>query len=133
MAPDATTLGAWIIGAGAVVGALLGLWKLAAAGWRLARRVGHFLDDWGGEPPRPGHPARPGAMERLADLDQRVGGVEEQIARVDGRVARVEHELHPNSGASLRDAVNRIEAHTQQPTPPVVHQTFVTPTPDATD
>jgi len=141
MAPDASALGAWLIGAAAVVGALLALWKATAAGWRLARRVGHFLDDWAGEAARPGHPARPSAMERLADLDQRVGGVEgqlgrmcERITQVDGRVARVEHELHPNSGASLRDAVDRIEVRTQQPASPTVHQTFVTPPPsDTTD
>ncbi|MFJ2863669.1 hypothetical protein [Kitasatospora sp. NPDC087314] len=47
-----------------------------------------FTEDWQGTPSRPGVPGRPGVMERLD---------------------RIEHELHPNSGLSLRDAVNRIE------------------------
>lgn len=43
-----------------------------------------FLDDWFGEPGRPGQAARPGAMERLSQLEA-------------------------NGGSSLRDSVNRIE------------------------
>lgn len=67
------------------------------------RRLGEFLDDWHGEPSRPGVPARPGVMTRLANLEQ-------DVKSVDRRVADVEHELHPNSGASLRDAVDRIDS-----------------------
>lgn len=55
---------------------------------RLVLRVDDFMDDWGGESARPGVPRRPGVMERLD---------------------WIEHQLKPNSGESLRDAVNRIE------------------------
>ena len=71
---------------------ILGIGVLVAAGvkgWKVIKRLNHFLDDVMGEEARPGVPARPGLMER---------------------VMRVEHELFPNSGASLRDQTNRIES-----------------------
>jgi hypothetical protein len=34
------------------------------------------------------------------------------------RLDRIEHELHPNSGVSLRDAVNRIEETVAAPAAP---------------
>lgn len=61
------------------------LWKVVAPVFRAAR---DFLDDWKGEPDRPGVKGRPGVMERLGSI---------------------EHELHPNSGLSMRDAINRTE------------------------
>ncbi|WP_424639937.1 hypothetical protein [Embleya sp. AB8] len=72
---------------------LAALWRLRRVVVRTGRRVETFMDDWYGEEGRPGVPARPGLMER-------VGGMEE-------RLARMEHELHPNGGLSLRDAVDR--------------------------
>lgn len=48
----------------------------------------HFMEDWFGEEARPGVEKRAGVMERLATLD---------------------HELKPNGGGSIKDAVNRIE------------------------
>lgn len=48
----------------------------------------HFMEDWFGEEERPGVPKREGVMERLATLD---------------------HELKPNNGGSIKDAVDRIE------------------------
>lgn len=74
----------------------VGVWAtfigvLAVAVWKvlpLLKKLGNFLDDVGGEPARPGVPARAGLMER---------------------VQRIEHELFPNSGKSLRDQTNRIE------------------------
>lgn len=71
---------------------ILGIGVLVAAGvkgWKVIKRLNHFLDDVMGEEARPGVPARPGLMER---------------------VMRVEHELFPNSGASLRDQTDRIES-----------------------
>lgn len=127
MTPDTTTVGAWLIGAAAVAAALLGLWKLITALWRLARRVGHFLDDWGGEPERPGHPARPGIPERMAGVEKSLGSMCDRLGLVETRTARIEHELHPNSGASLRDAMDRVERTVSQPT---VQQTFISPPPD---
>jgi len=52
------------------------------------RTVEHFLEDWRGEPARPGVPARLGVPERLS---------------------MIEAELRPNHGGSLRDAIDRTE------------------------
>lgn len=62
---------------------------------RTVRGVTDLVDDWRGEPARPGVAARPGVMARLESMD--------------GRLTRIEAELHPNGGATVRDAVNRIE------------------------
>lgn len=56
--------------------------------WPYGRRFMRFIDDVAGEPERPGFPAKPGLMER---------------------VARIEHEVKTNHGTSLKDAVKRIE------------------------
>lgn len=50
------------------------------------RKINHFVDDMTGEEARPGFPARPGLFQRLDSI---------------------EHELHPNSGKSLRDAIDQ--------------------------
>jgi hypothetical protein len=55
----------------------------------IARRITHFLDDYLGVEGRPGVPARPGLTERIQ---------------------KIEHELHPNSGTSIRDSLDRVEA-----------------------
>jgi hypothetical protein len=56
---------------------------------RLLRQNDEFREDWYGEPARAGVDPRPGVMERLKGI---------------------ESELRPNSGSSLRDAVNRLES-----------------------
>lgn len=88
--------------AGAVAilgGAVAVVWKLVRAVRRLLRGVREFLEDWNGEPPRPGVPARLGVLQRLERLDAQV---------------------HPNSGSSLRDAVDQTRAlltsHLNDPT-----------------
>lgn len=67
-------------------------WRVTRGGARLARRANDFMDDWTGEEARPGVPARPGVMAR--------------VSAIESRLASVEHELYPNSGGSLRDAVD---------------------------
>ncbi|MET9611735.1 hypothetical protein [Kitasatospora indigofera] len=67
-------------------------WRAVRGTLRVGRKVEEFINDWNGEPARPGVPARLGVM-------QRVSGIE-------GRVASIEHELHPEGGTSLRDAVD---------------------------
>jgi hypothetical protein len=59
-------------------------------------RIDEFIDDWQGAAARPGVSARPGVMARLD---------------------AIEHELRPNSGASLRDAVNRVDERTRRAMP----------------
>ncbi|MGW6458727.1 hypothetical protein ACWF94_22900 [Streptomyces sp. NPDC055078] len=76
-----------------LAGVCAALWPFVRAIVATARRANEFLDDWYGEPERPGVPPRPGLMER-------VGGIED-------RLGRVEHEMHPNEGHSLRDADRR--------------------------
>ncbi|WP_413808095.1 hypothetical protein [Streptomyces sp. OE57] len=78
-------------------------WRGVRGVVRLGRRVDEFIDDWQGEPSRPGVPARPGVMERMVGLEGRMGVLEEGLARVM-------HELYPNSGESLRDAVDLANA-----------------------
>jgi hypothetical protein len=78
----------------ATIGA--GAWRALRGARRIERRVDQFMDDWWGQEARPGVPARPGLMERVSGIEQRLRGVE--------------HELHPNDGASLRDAVDRANA-----------------------
>lgn len=86
-------------GAAAALAALGTLaWRLLRGARRLVRRVDHFFDDWGGEPARPGVAARPGVMERLGTIEQ--------------EVAAVKHEVFPNAGESLADAVHRIDRRT---------------------
>ncbi|MDH6111159.1 hypothetical protein P3T36_003183 [Kitasatospora sp. MAP12-15] len=88
-------------------GALAGLAAAAGLLWRLTRglrrsmrRVDEFVDDWNGTTGRPGvAPAHEGVMARL-------GGIET-------RLTAVEHELRPNSGSSMRDAIDRVDERTR--------------------
>lgn len=58
--------------------------------------ISDFLSDWNGEPARPGVKARAGVMARL----------EANEVQMDA----IRHEMHPNSGLSMRDAVDRVES-----------------------
>lgn len=77
-----------IIEVGAVSSALLAIIVFIRRALKPLRKLHFFLDDWFGTPARPGVPARLGVMARLD---------------------AIEHELHPNSSMSMRDAVDRIE------------------------
>ncbi len=56
---------------------------------RLYRKFDRIANVWHGEPAHDGHPARPGLVDR---------------------VISIETELRPNSGASMKDQVGRIES-----------------------
>lgn len=74
--------------------------------WKIVSPVFHavrdFLDDWKGEPARPGVPERPGVMRRFATI-------EEFTTKYGPIIDKLDHEMHPNSGSSMADAVNRTE------------------------
>ncbi|WTW96615.1 hypothetical protein OG216_26040 [Streptomycetaceae bacterium NBC_01309] len=91
----------------AIVGGLLVivgvLWRTVGRPIRqLVVRLDLFWDDWHGTGARPGRPEQPGVLERLAAIEHRQAGTE-------AAVEEIKHELRPNSGASLRDAVDRVE------------------------
>lgn len=62
---------------------------------RLLRKTSDFLDDWQGEPARPGVAARRGVVERISDLET--------------TQAHINAQMNTNGGLSLRDQTNRIE------------------------
>ena len=72
--------------------------------WPVLKRWADLADDLLGEKARPGVPARPGLMERMASIEG-----EQKRQAVD--LALVKHEVLPNTGTSLNDAVRRTEAH----------------------
>jgi len=78
-----------VLALGAVLAALAAIGVVLRGTVKFVQRVTHFLDDVLGEDARPGVPETPGLVQRIANI---------------------EHELHPNSGLSLRDAVDRLEA-----------------------
>lgn len=68
---------------------------------RVPKEMGQFSRDWYGTPERPGFPAVPGVPERLQNTENTLGELREYVVAID-------HELHPNSGKSLRDDMNRM-------------------------
>lgn len=93
-----SALEVWVTIAGGIVVVGGGLATIGRFLWRVLARTTRFLDDWFGHDGGLGIPARVGAIER--------------------RLGQVEHELRPNSGASLRDAVDRVEQAVSQPPAP---------------
>lgn len=73
------------------------------------KRIIHFFDDFLGEEERPGVPARPGFNERMAKFENCMNNMNENIVKIEDKIQEIEKELKPNSGTSLRDAINRIE------------------------
>jgi hypothetical protein len=89
---EVNTVAEHIVLFGAVVTAILGIFTALYKSWRffarLASKFGDFFDDWNGEPDRPGVPGHAGVMARMQ---------------------RMEAENYTNGGASLRDAIDRID------------------------
>lgn len=100
--PAVDTVVVWCVAGTALAGILVMLWRLVRGVRQVVVRVDDFVDDWQGVPGRPGVPERPGVMARLD--------------AIEGRISRVEHEMLPNSGASLRDAVDRVDRRTREMT-----------------
>lgn len=85
------TGGSWLdafVAAGIIAGGFGLLVMIGrAVGWvlRTWKRLTDFLDDWNGEPARPGVEARPGFPERIARLEKLVTRIEEGLGqRVEG-------------------------------------------------
>lgn len=97
--PAVDTAVIWSLAAVAIAGALALAWRMARAAIRILRRMDDLADDWQGVPGRPGVRERPGVMARLEGIE--------------ARVSHIEHELRPNSGRSLRDAVDRVDRRTR--------------------
>ncbi|MFB9929203.1 hypothetical protein ACFORO_22960 [Amycolatopsis halotolerans] len=91
------------------------VWTAARNAARGLRRLGHFADDWFGEPERNGVAARPGVIERISAIETAGAATRDDVRDLVERVERVEHELRPNSGASLRDAIDRVENAVAEP------------------
>lgn len=65
--------------------------------WPIGRKLGHLI----GEPARPGVEARPGLMERIANVEATQNDMQ-------SKPDAVHHDGFPHSGNSLRDRVERI-------------------------
>ena len=96
----------WVAGGISTIGgAFVVLKKL----WLVFRKLNAFLDELVGEPAQFGRAAKPGVIERM--------DAQEALMK------SMHHELHPNSGSSLRDAVDRTERtlndHLKSCPPPV--------------
>ncbi|WP_200302215.1 hypothetical protein [Streptomyces adelaidensis] len=89
----------WSVAAVAVAGLAALAWRTFRGVRRIVDRMDDLVDDWHGVPERPGVPGRLGVMARLRQIEV--------------RLTSVEHELQPNSGRSLRDAVDRVDARTR--------------------
>jgi hypothetical protein len=85
---------------GIVGGALALLWKGGTWLMRIIRRIQDFLDDWNGEPARPGVPARPGFPDRIAALEAESSQVTTTLEGVSSRLARVERKIDTAGGAA---------------------------------
>jgi hypothetical protein len=70
--------------------------------WKGVSALMHFIDDYNGEAAAPGRPERPGVMQRLSR-------VEDSNARLEKITSEISSQVHLNSGASLRDSVQRTE------------------------
>lgn len=92
-----------VVAAGALCGAILTIAALVKfVGrplWKGWRRIDAFLQDWNGEPARPGRAAVPSMPER--------------VSGVESRLTKVETQVTPNGGNTTRlgDRVLRLEQH----------------------
>jgi hypothetical protein len=82
-------------------------WSCRSA-WKWFNRISDFLEDWNGRPETRSHKRVPGAMERLARLED---SSTEQTRRIDDQdnvLDAIKHEVTLNSGGSLKDTVSQI-------------------------
>lgn len=80
---------------------------------KFIKKIVHFFDDFLGEEERPGVPPRPGISQRISSIEKSLDVGTEKFSTIEYKLDRIDYELRPNSGMSLRDAVNRIEQRLQ--------------------
>lgn len=81
---------------------------------KFIKKIVHFFDDFLGEEERPGVPSRPGFSQRMTSIEKQLEQGTEKFFVIENKLDKIDYELRPNSGLSLRDAVNRIEQRLQQ-------------------
>jgi hypothetical protein len=94
---------AWLVAAISLATVLAGLIALITRqAWKLGRRIWSFIEDWEGKPAEPEHgrPEQPGVLKRLSVVE--IG------------IADISHQVHLNSGQSIRDVVTRTETSVGQ-------------------
>lgn len=97
MTIDLLRLAGGLVTLAAAIGAIIAGVRWANARWR---RVSDFLDDWNGEPARPGFSGRPGVPERLTIVEL--------------SIATIRAEVTPNHGGSMKDTVGQINQRTRK-------------------
>lgn len=107
----------WSVAAVAIATALALLWRVGRVLLRVLRRWDEIADDWSGTPARPGVPARPGLLERVTSIEESQACMATCLDGIDRRVQRIEVEVQPNGGASMRDALTRVDRRTARLTP----------------
>lgn len=105
-----------LLGVAAVLAAITGIWKFLHLG-PLLRGTRFFLDDWNGQPARPGVPPRPSFPERMANVEDRTAQLNHDFRNdIGGRMALLQAQLDAvdeatktlrrNGGSSVADAVH---------------------------
>lgn len=94
-----------VIGVVIVVALFTKLWRAVRPVWKGIR---DFLEDWRGEPERDGVPGREGVMKRLHTIETDSAEARAKLDEQAEKIEAIDHELHPNSGSSLRDRVDQI-------------------------
>lgn len=101
---------AWVSAAIALAVAIGGLsWWFMRVMWRVITKTEAFLEDWNGRPMSPGHPRRPGVLERLEELESSTTGMNGRFDSQDKALADIKQEVMYNSGHSLKDAVTEVK------------------------
>lgn len=98
-----------IIGTAALITAVTVLVIALIRTSKFIKKIVHFFDDYFGEEERPGVAARPGFSERMTSIEKSLEVGAEKFNTIEYKLDKIDYELRPNSGMSLRDAVNRIE------------------------
>lgn len=99
-----------IIAAAAIITGITALIVALIKTSKFIKKVVHFFDDYFGEDERPGFDARPGFSERMSNIEKNLQKGNERFSTIEYKLDKIDYELRPNSGLSMRDAVNRIES-----------------------